>query len=328
MNKTILILLAASTCCLAACKKITDGFLSDTLRYKSPDLYCQRGLPLVQSDPINLDGSTPPISFKMLNLRDSSGKALAAEWNTKYNIVAFKPGMTFNVDTDTTVDLLNKKRETLNVTPMDFNTVSGQLSFNKGSLNLPLGIYVFDIQATNVHGTKFYPSLGRINVVDPTTDDMFGLEDNANNAFSDATGGVTPMKGLKVIFTKVSADGARIFLKLSDKNGNPFNPSAGEIIKRGDRPTFENYTKFHPISYNDTSMICDFEVPPFPLAKYVDAAGSNWNHLMYYRIPSKYVLIDGLGAHQYSANVRIAFNVKLEGTYIVEYRMPDATRTP
>ncbi|OJW53818.1 MAG: hypothetical protein BGO55_01690 [Sphingobacteriales bacterium 50-39] len=27
-------------------KLITDGFLSDTLRYKSPDLYCQRGLPL------------------------------------------------------------------------------------------------------------------------------------------------------------------------------------------------------------------------------------------------------------------------------------------
>jgi len=328
MSKKILILLAVCVCCLAACKKITDGFLSDTLRYKSPDLYCQRGLPLVQSDPINLDGSTPPISFKMLNLRDSSGKALAPEWNTKYDIVAFKAGMTFNVDTDTTVELLNKKRETLNVTPMDFNPVSGQLTFNKGSLNLPLGTYVFDIQATNVHGTKFYPSLGRINVVDPTTDDMFQVEDNANNAFYDLDASqVIPMKGLKVIFTKVSAEGARIFLKLSDKNGNPFNPKAGEIIKRGDRPTFENYTKFHPISYNDTSMICDFEVPPFPLARYVTPS-TDWGHLIYYRIPSQFVLIDGLAAHKYSANVRIAFDVKLEGTYIVEYRMPDAVRTP
>lgn len=327
MNKRLIFLLVLFTCCLTACKKITDGFLSDTLRYKSPDLYCQRGLPLVQSDPINLDGSTPPITFKMMNLRDSFGKSLPAEFNTKYDITVFKAGMSFNVDTDTTIDLLNLKRETQHVTPMDFNEVSGQLTFNKGSVNLPLGIYVFDIQATNVHGTKFYPSLGRINVVDPTDDDMFQLEDNSNNAFADADGSVTPMKGLKVIFTKVSASGDRIILKLTDKNGSAFNPSAGEIIKRGDRPTFENYTKFHPITYNDTSMVCDFEVPPFPLAKYVTPT-TDWGHLIYYRIPSQFVLIDGLAAHKYSANVRIAFDIKLDGTYIVEFRMPDAVRTP
>lgn len=327
MNKRLIFLLALFTCCLAACKKITDGFLSDTLRYKSPDLYCQRGLPLVQSDPINLDGSTPPITFKMMNLRDSSGKGLPAEFNTKYDITVFKAGMSFNVDTDTTIDLLNLKRETQHVTPMEFNNVSGRLTFNKGSVNLPLGIYVFDIEATNVHGTKFYPSLGRINVVDPTDDDMFQLEDRSNNAFADADGSVTPMKALKVIFTKVSAQGDRIFLKLTDKNGSPFNPSAGEIIKRGDRPTFENYTKFHPIMYNDTSMICDFEVPPFPLAKYVTPT-TDWGHLIYYRIPSQFILIDGLAAHAYSSNVRIAFDIKLDGTYIVEFKMTDATRTP
>jgi hypothetical protein len=327
MNKLIILLLAASACCFAACKKITDGFLSDTLRYKSPDLYCQRGLPLVQSDPINLDGSTPPVAFKMLNLRDSFGKSLPAQWNTQYDITVFKPGMTFDVNTDTTVALLNQKREPKHVTPMEFNTVSGQLTFNKGSVNLPLGIYVFDIQATNVHGTKFYPSLGRINVVDPTNDDMFQVEDNTNNAF-DASGAVTPMKGLKVIFTKVSAEGDRIILKLTDKNGSPFDPKAGEIIKRGDRPTFENYTRFHPIQYTDTAMICDFEVPPFPLAQYIDVNGTNWNHLIYYRIPSQFVVVDGLAAHQYTSNVRIAFDIKLDGTYIVEYRMTDATRTP
>ena len=325
MNKVILFLLAASL--FSACKKIDEGFLSDTLRYKSPDLFCLRGLPLVQSDPINLDGSTPPITFEMLNLRDSSGKELPAAFSTKYEVTAFKAGMTFDVDTDTTIDLLNQKRETKMVTPMDFNPVSGQLTFNKSSVNIPLGIYVFDIKAKNIHGTKNFPSLGRINVVDPTEDDMFQVEDQSNNAFSDATGAVTAMRPLKIIFTKVSTSGARIILKLSDKNGSPFNPSAGEIIKRGDRPTFENYTKFHPITYNDTSMVCDFEVPPFPLAKYVTPT-TDWGHLIYYRIPSTFVNVDGLDAHKYSANVRIAFDIKLEGTYIVEYRMLDAVRTP
>src|SRR5258707_9394494 len=135
------------------------------------------------------------------------------------------------------------------------------------------------------------------------------------------------MKALKVTLTKVSATGDRIILKLVDKNGSPFKPSAGEIIKRGDRPTFENYTRFHPIQYTDTAMICDFEVPPFPLAQYITPT-TNWGHLIYYRIPSQFILIDGLGAHQYTSNVRVAFDIKLDGTYIVEFKMTDATRTP
>lgn len=237
----------------------------------------------------------------MLNLRDSFGKTLPTEWNTQYDITVFKAGMAFDVNVDTTITLLYQKRETRHVTPMEFNNVSGQLTFNKGSLNLPLGLYVFDIQATNVHGTKFYPSLGRINVVDPTIDDMFTLEDKTNNAFS-LTGAVTPMKALKVTLTKVSG--------------------------QGDRPTFENYTRFHPIQYTDTAMICDFEVPPFPLAQYIDANGTNWNHLIYYRIPQQFIVIDGLTPHQYTSNVRIAFDIKLDGTCIVEFKMTDATRTP
>jgi len=323
MNKILLLLLTIS-CSFAACKKIDNGFLSDTLRYTS-DINCQRGLQLVQSDPIYLDGSTPPMTFEMLNFRDSSGKDAPKEFTTKYEVVAFKPGMTFNVDTDTTVELLNQKRETKSVVPMDFNPISGIITFNKGSLNLPLGTYTFDIKAHNVRGTKLYPSLGRINVVDPTEDDMFQLEDNANNAFSDATGAVTPMKGLKVILKRLPGTTARIILKITDKFGNPFNPAAGEVIKRGDRPTFENYTKFHPITYNDTSMVCDFEVPPFPLARYVTPT-TDWGHLIYYRIPSTYVSIDGMEAHKYSANIRIAFDIKLEGVFVLEFRMPDAVR--
>jgi hypothetical protein len=326
MRKFFIYLMAACSC-LASCKKVDNGFLSDTLRYKTPDIYCLRGLNVVQSDAIDLDGSTPPMSFELLNLRDSSGKALPPEFTTKYDILAFKPGLTFDVDADTTIELLNKKREKRNVLPYEFNKLSGQLTFNRGALNLPLGIYNFDVRATNVRGTKYYPSLGRINVIDPTEDDMFKLEDNSNNAFSDANGAVTAMKGLKVKFTKVSAEGAKIILKLVDKNGSAFNSGAGEVIKRGDRPTFENYTRFHPITYNDTSMVCDFEVAPFPLAPYVTPT-TNWNHLMYYRIPSQFVLIDGFTPHAYSANVRIAFSLKLEGTFIVEYKMTDATRTP
>jgi len=123
----------------------------------------------------------------------------------------------------------------------------------------------------------------------------------------------------------VSDEGARVILKLVDKNGSPFNPKAGEIIKRGDRPVFENYARFHPIITTDTAMICDFELAPFPLTRYNDGA-TDWNHLMYYRIPSQFVKVDNMAANAFSVNPRFAFVVKLEGTYVVEIKFLDAVR--
>lgn len=324
MKKIIFILSALSTILFFSCKKIEKGFLSDTLRYTTPDLYCQRGLALVQSAKIYADGSTPPFSFELFNLRDSGGGKLPEAFNTKYDIVVFKPGQSFNIETDSTLALLDAKRETVSRYPMEFNETSGQLSFNKASTNIPLGIYNFDIKAMNRTGTKIYPSMGRIHVVDPSEEDMFTLEDNVNNAF-DLAGNVTAVKNPILKFSKVSNEGARIILKISDKNGVPFNPKAGEIIKRGDRPTFESYARFNPIQYTDTAMICDFEVAPFPLAKYINA-GTDWNHLIYYRIPEKNIVFDGMTAGQYSANLRFAYVIKLEGTYVIEFRLPDAVR--
>lgn len=326
MKKILIPALVLIATGIGSCKKIQQGFLSETLRYTSPDLYCQRGLALVQSAKIYADGSTPPITFEMLNLRDSSGKPLPEAFNTKYDVTVFKPGMSFNSQTDTTVELLNQKREKISVLPMDFNTYSGQLSFNKAALNIPLGIYVFDVKASNSAGSRIYPSFGRIHVVDPTQDDMFLLEDNVNNA-QDLSGTFIAKKNPLLKFTRVSADGARIILKISDKNGNAFNPKKGEVIARGDRPTFLSYAKFNPVVFTDTALVCDFEVAPFPLAKYI-AGGTDWGHLIYYRVPNNNIIFDGSSVGLLSANLRFAFTIKMEGTYIVEYQLPDAVRVP
>lgn len=326
--RKVFIYLFTACIVLFACKKITPGFLSETLRYTTPEVYCLRGLALVQSDKISLDGSTPPVTFEMLNLRDSAGGKLPEAFNTKYEVTVFKPGMTFNVDTDTTIELLNQKRETIQVEPMQFNTVSGQITFNRGSANLPMGIYNFDIKATNRTGTKTYPSFGSIHVIDPTNEDMFTQEDNVNNTFPDGSTVSQALKNPRLTFRKVSDEGARIILKIIDKNGVPFNPVAGEILRRGDRPTFENYARFNPVVFTDTAMVCDFEVAPFPLAPYKDATGYNWNHFIYYRIPSNHVTIDGFLDGKYSANPRFAFVIKMEGTFIVQLQLTDCVRKP
>ena len=318
--------IASSIILAIGCKKIEQGFLSDLIRYKDNVIYCKRGLILVQSDKIEADGSTPPYTFKMMNLRDkATNKPAPAEFTNDYDVLVFKDGMSFNIETDTTVELLNKKREIKKLKPMYFNEQSGQLTFNKASGNLPLGEFVFDLEMNNVKGTKQFPSIAQINVLDPAGEDLFTIEDNVANAFSDATGAVTPMKNPKLTCTKQSSNGARVILKLTDKNGVPFNPKTGEIIKRGDRPIFENYAKFNPVIVTDTAMICDFEVAPFPLSKYVNN-GTNWNHLIYYRIPSRFASVDGFAANKYSVNPRFAFVLKLEGTYVIEIRFTDVVK--
>ena len=127
------------------------------------------------------------------------------------------------------------------------------------------------------------------------------------------------------MITKISSEGTCTIVKIVDKNNVPFNPKAGEIITRGDRPNFTTYAKFNPVVFTDTAMVCNFEVSPFPLAGYVGAAGTDWGYLQYYRIPSKFIAIDGMPSGDgFSANPVFEFQLKMEGTYEVVVKLTDA----
>ena len=307
------------------CEKIQEGFMSHNVRYVDIDIFCIRGASLSSSGRIDGDGSTPPYQFKMLNLRDAgTGAAAPAQFETDYEIQVFKKGLVFNPDTDTTVALLNAKREIVVTKPYQFNEVSGQIVFNRASANLPLGVYAYDVEMTNPNGTRLFENIARINVVEPTVDDVFQVTgqgctgSDINEVFTGQVGG--PLFSC----TKISNEGARVILKIVDKNGTPWNPAAGEIVKRGDRPMFETYAKFNPVVMTDTAMICDFEVAPFPLSNYVDGTGYNWGFLMYYRIPMRFASLDNYPNH--NINPLMGFRVKMEGTYVVEVKLPAVTR--
>ena len=320
--KYSLYLLLAMVTVVFACKKIETGFLSDTIRYKDRVINAKRGMPLTLSDRINADGSTPPFEFKMLNLRNkATGAPAPAEFTKQYEILVFKPGMTFDPETDVTVELLNAKREKVVKAPMEFNNISGQIAFNRSSANLPLGEYEFDLEATNRWGTKLYPKFAQINVIDPSVDDVFEVTYQAANGSTDAEV-FTAMKAPVITCKKVGNDGARVILKITDKNGKPFNPKAGAVIKRGDRPTFETHAKFNPVVSTEDALICDYEVAPFPLVKYITPT-TDWGYLIYYRIPKAFINIDGMPNQ--NANPAFGFRVKMEGTYEVEVRLMDAT---
>lgn len=323
MKKQLLTGLSLIVILISSCKKIEEGFLSETIRYKNNIITCKRGMALTLSDRINADGSTPPFSFKMLNLRNkATGEPAPEEFFKEYEILVFKEGMTFNAATDTTVALLNAKRETVTKPPMEFNSVSGQIAFNRASAYLPLGKYEFDLEVTNVTGTKVFPSFAEINVIDPAIEDLFEITYQAATG-SSSSEVFTGIKAPKLTCTKISNEGARVILKITDKNGVPFNPKAGEIIKRGDRPTFESHAKFNPVLPTDTALICDYEVAPFPLTKYITPT-TDWGYLIYYRIPMAFASIDGLPNN--NVNPVFGFRVLMEGTYVVEAKLSDVTR--
>lgn len=305
---------------LSSCSKIEEGFLSDTIRYRDSVIYCKRGMTLTLSDRINADGSTPPFEFKMLNLRNKmTGEPAPDEFTKMYEIEVFKEGMTFNAATDTTVALLKAKRETKKVTPMEFNPISGQISFNRASANLPLGVYTFDLQATNRKGTKIYKSFAEIHVIEPFLEDVFELTYAAMTG-SNASETFTPAynSNIKLTCTKVSDEGARVILKVVDKNGRAWDPSAGQVIKRGDRPTFESHVRFNPVVATNTALLCDYEVAPFPLTKFNDGK-TNWEYNIYYRIPMRFAAMDGHPNH--NINPVFGFRVLMEGTFEVEVKL-------
>ncbi|WP_400261208.1 hypothetical protein ACFX5U_14805 [Sphingobacterium sp. SG20118] len=317
-------ILIFSSAIIGSCTKIESGFLSDDIRYKDNTIFCKRGMSLTMSDRINTDGSTPPYQFELINLRqESSEEAAPKVFFEAFDILTFKPGMVFNAETDTTVELLNKKRETVKKPPMEFNTVSGQLVFNRASTNLPLGRYTFDVKMSNPTGQKLFPKLATIEIIDPVIEDMFEVTYQAATG-SNASEVFTTITSPKLKCTKISNEGARVILKIVDKNGKAFNPKNGEVVKRGDRPMFESHVKFNPVQVTDTEMICDFEVAPFPLAKLIGKDGTDWGYLNYYRIPMQFAQVDGLPNS--NVNPVFGFRILMEGTYEVEVMLPTVTR--
>lgn len=309
----------------SSCKKIEKGFLSDNPRYVNGTIVVPRGGIYVASERIDADGSTPPYSFKMSNLRDRvTGLPAPNEFFTAYDVLMFKKGEVFDAAKDTTTALLNAKRETVRSAPLVFNPANGQLVFNRSSSNLPLGEYMFDIEMANIKGTTSFPNFGVIRVIDPSVNDFFEAAYQAATGSNSAETFFTTVAP-QVSCERISADGARVILKIVDKDGTPFDPSANQVIRRGDRPTFESHVKFNPVMETDTALICDFEVAPFPLSIYHDGI-TDWGYLIYYRIPMTYATVDGYATKTLNVNPVFGFRVKMEGTYIVTVRLPSVTK--
>ena len=315
--KDILLSMLLLIITVTSCNKIGVGFLSDGLYVPDSPIQLDRGATLQTSSAIQVDGSSSPISFKLLDVRRVGSDKTAPEFYTTQQIYVYTEAI--DPASDTTIELVNKKRSLKELPPFQF-TSAGQFIFNSGTASLPVdAMYEYDVQASNSAGSKVYKNIGLIHVIET---DPFVLESGAASWFRDfgtQNGGLpTPT----VTITKVADTGANAILKITDENGTIFNPKTGQIIARGDRPTFESYAKFHPIQYTDSTMTCNFEIAPFPLQQI-----SGFGHLIYYRLPMQFVTIDpGIlpateNGFTHSVNPRFAFTLKKVGTYLISIKL-------
>jgi len=316
--KILLVVLAATS--VASCVKAPHGFLSTQIRYRDSPIQVQRGN-VVQTSAVDNDGSSAPVTYKLLDIRDAvTHKHADSIYKNRDRYVYISQ---FDPNVDTTVALLNSRRKIVSSPTFEFNEHTGGFTFFGTTANAPAGKYEFDISATNENGTKTYPNVANFNLFDG---DVAEIDAGGGAWFQDGTTLSGDIGEPKVTVTKLSNKGTLAILKIVDKNGVAFNPKNNEYIKRGDRSDFETFAKFHPLVVSDTSLTCNFEVIPFPFQ------GAAQGFTIYYRIPGKFAKIDPgftpTPDRGYSANPRFTVRVFQEGTYLITVKLQHVVRDP
>jgi len=305
---------------LTSCHKVTSGYLSGQVRYPDNPIQIARGI-VTQTNPVDADGSSAPVTYELLDIRDSATQKHADALFANHQRYVFTS--IFDPTVDTTIDMLNSVRKLIDSPCFDYNSHTGAFTFYNTTDSVPTGTYTYDIKATNESGTKIYKNIATFTLFDGLPYENDGA---ACAWFTDGTTTSGTISTPAMTIQRQSTNGVRVILKIEDQNGTPFNPSKNEYIKRGDRSSFQTFARFHPLIVTDTALICDFELTPFPLIQ--GAQG----YTIYYRIPSNIAKIDpGIAPTNdriYSVNPRFTFRLWQGGTYLVTIHIPNVTRDP
>lgn len=282
----------------SGCTKIGNGFLSPFVTYAVTDFTVIRGR-IGSSYSIITDGSSIPMHIKWTHIYDSTGKIVDDLFSKEYPVQVWTAA--YDPTTDVTFAAITAKQKTENLPPLVVNENNGTIEANAGTLNLPLGSYKMDLQVTNSAGTESLEKIMQIDIVDgPAVETSPESGDFANGRAKAGTAPVTYFfNGQNNPYTYYTitrfADTPNVFImKFTDRNGVPFNPKTGEIIKRPatglnpNPPFLQNLQDYAPDTYTalDTAMYLKYPLVPFPIV----SLGNQFN--MYYNIKTSVVQID------------------------------------
>jgi hypothetical protein len=306
-----------------SCKKPETGFLSDRLFYRNNPFSASLGR-VTTSLPIEADGSTVPLNVKLLAVRDKNG-APAAKMTTEYEIAIYKGEI---LPTDTTLAQLTAKLGVGMYKPFNVNPIGGRLEVTPASVYADTGTYDFDIEVSNVKGTRQLNSIAKVKLTP-------ALDSQITRQFASTS---TP--GQELVFTTQSAFSVtvqripgpnRIIIQFVDKNGNKWNPLNNEVIPRVSLPLVTqvglryNYKQFNPYFNEvktDNALVYEYpaKTPTFPLFALNNA------YTVSYRIPSNF--------NDLNLNINPEFGVRLfplnvpyvDGTWIITNKINFAAR--
>lgn len=288
--------LIVTLCC---CNKKDEGFLSDKLFYRANPFTAAKGR-VTTSAPLETDGSTQSLQVRLLAIRDKTG-AIAQTMTKEYEIPVYKSEIR---STDSTLALLALKLGTALYKPFNINEVGGRLEVTPASMFVDTGTYDFDIEASNIKGTKLLNSIAKVRITPAVPFQL--VRQFASTSVTGQEITFVTQSSFAVTVERIPTGPNKIIVKFVDKNGVTFNPKTGQVIPRatlagatGLRFEYRQFAPYYAEEKTDTALVYQYpdKIPTFPLFLLNNA------YLSSYRIPAAF--------NDLNVNINPEFSVRL-----------------
>lgn len=284
------------------CTKYGKGFLSPYLQYAVNQITITRGR-IVSSYSLNTDGSDIPLTVKWTHIYDASGNIVDSLFKKEYPVAVWTS--VYDPNVDKTYAAIMAKRTIKNLPPITVNEHNGTIEANPATIYLPLGTYTMDIEVSNSAGTQKLKNIMKIVIQDGKQ--LETAPEQGSFANGRALAGTAPVtyffNGANNPFdvydiVRIADTPNVLILKFTDRNGVPFNPKTGEVIKRPNTglnpnpPFLQNLQDYAPDTYvvTDTAISIKYPLTPFP----INSLGNGYN--LYYNVNTAAVRIDSTSA--------------------------------
>lgn len=345
--KTTFNILCVGALTLGGCAKVEVGYLSDNIRYGSNPITVEKGVFKIVTGIIP-DNSTPPFKVSILDVRNKETGLREEAFFKESEITVWKTR--YDPKTDTTLALIDAKREKQKSLPFQIIEKSGQLMFTQASESIPNGDYLLDIVVENSKGKKEYKGVTTLHVKDPLHFEhsnapyytLVKPEDGSNVRYAhdvdwfDIKNQESATARFKI--TRDASGPNQIILKVYDKHGNVF---PGKALQR--RPSGNDFLNTMSTFAYKTTVTGDAVIHDYAQARFPDVYWDSQpnNILCYYRIYDEYIesadYVDlwnppyevtyKTDPRPYILQLRFGLKFNLPGTYLVEIHLR-ATKKP
>lgn len=317
------IICAASVIALisyACSKKPQEGFLGNRFFYLANPFVGIKGR-VTTSTPLQADGSTQPITVKLLSVRNRAGQVTDV-LSKEYEIPIYKGEVT---PLDSTPQLLAVKLGTAMYRPFNVNPLGGRLELTPATALVDTGTYDFDIEVSNVRGSRVVNNIAQVRITPSVSSQL--IRQFANTSAPNQETAFTTQGTFSTTIER-RAGPNQIIIRFLDRNGVAFNPRTGQVLPRvgttaAPRFVFKQFAPYFPEVVNDTAFIYQYpeKTPTFPLYALNNA------YLSSYRIPAEFNTLNQ------NINPEFAFRLyptdgvaAVSGTWVITNRIPFAAK--